>query len=106
MSYINANGGLGGHKVEVIINDVAGDPTRAVSTVRQMVEERHVDAMFYDFGFTETGAVMDYLDSVNVPMIGSIGGDAKPDHSEMYFNPLVGPHIGQSWGLLKGKGLA
>ena len=100
VSYINANGGLGGHKVEVIITDIAGDPTRAVSTAKQLVEERHVDAMFYDFAFTEASAVMDYLDSVNVPSIGSIGGDAKPDHMAMYFNPLVGPDVGQSWGFI------
>jgi branched-chain amino acid transport system substrate-binding protein len=100
VSYINANGGLGGHQVEVVIADVAGDPTRAVSTARQMVEERGVDAMFYDFAFTELTPVVQYLDSVQVPLIGSIGGDATPDHFAMYFNPLVGPDIGQSWGFI------
>jgi branched-chain amino acid transport system substrate-binding protein len=100
VSYVNAHGGLGGHQVEVVVADVAGDPTRAVSTTRQLVEERGVDAMFYDFAFTELAPVVQYLDSVHLPLIGSIGGDATPDHSDMYFNPFVGPDIGQSWGFI------
>lgn len=94
---VNSRGGLAGHPVRLIIEDVGGDPARAQSTVRRMVEEDGVDAIFYDFAFSEKPAVLEYLEAQGVPIIGSIGGDPSGDFSPIDFNPLTSPSIGISW---------
>jgi branched-chain amino acid transport system substrate-binding protein len=38
-SYVNSRGGLGGHRVRVIIADDGNDPARAQALVRQLVEK-------------------------------------------------------------------
>ena len=96
-SYINARGGLNGHPVRVIFGDDGGDPGRAQAIVRQMVEQDHVIAFFYDYSISTLPAVKDYLEKRQIPIIGTIGGDTTSDHSPMMFNPLLGPDTGQAW---------
>lgn len=100
VEYVNSRGGLDGHPVRLIIEDVGGDPARAQSSVRRMVEEDGVDAIFYDFAFSEKSAVMGYLEEQGVPIIGTIGGDASGDLSPIDFNPLTGPTLGISWAFI------
>jgi len=96
-SYINAKGGLNGHPVRVIFGDDGGDPGRAQAIVRQMVEQDHVIAFFYDYSISTLPAVKEYLEQRQIPIIGTIGGDTTSDHSPMMFNPLLGPDTGQAW---------
>jgi branched-chain amino acid transport system substrate-binding protein len=96
-SYINAKGGLNGHPVRVIFGDDGGDPGRAQAIVRQMVEQDHVIAFFYDYSISTLPAVKEYLEKRQIPIIGTIGGDTTSDHSPMMFNPLLGPDTGQAW---------
>jgi branched-chain amino acid transport system substrate-binding protein len=98
--YINANGGLCGHPVNVIVADDGGDPARALSIAQQMVEQNHVIAIFNEFSFGELDGALPYLKSKGIPVIGSIGAALSTDHSADAFNPMVGADLGQAWGFL------
>ena len=50
-SYINDKGGINGHKVEIIICDEGGDPTKATDCARQAIQEKVV-AVVGSFGYT------------------------------------------------------
>jgi branched-chain amino acid transport system substrate-binding protein len=96
---MNAKGGINGHPVRVILGDDNADPARTLQIVRQMVERDKVIAFFNDYSFT-LSAVTRYLEEKQIPVVGTIGGDAAGDHSPMVFHPLVGPDKGQAWGFL------
>jgi ABC-type branched-subunit amino acid transport system substrate-binding protein len=49
--YINAKGGINGKKVEVLICDEGGDPTKATDCARKAVQEK-VTAVVGSFGYT------------------------------------------------------
>jgi branched-chain amino acid transport system substrate-binding protein len=42
---LNATGGINGHKIELIIKDSAGDPEKAISFAKQLIEEEKVFAI-------------------------------------------------------------
>jgi branched-chain amino acid transport system substrate-binding protein len=98
-AYINAAGGINGHPVRVIMGDDNADPARSLATVRRMVEQDKVIGFFNEYSFT-LASVLPYLNDKQIPVIGSIGGDASGDHSPMMFNPLVGADTGQAWGFI------
>jgi branched-chain amino acid transport system substrate-binding protein len=98
-AYMNAKGGINGHPVRVILGDDNADPARTLAIVRQMVERDKVIAFLNDYSFT-LAAVTRYLEEKQIPVVGTIGGDAAGDHSAMVFHPLVGPDKGQAWGFL------
>ncbi|HWW54344.1 MAG TPA: ABC transporter substrate-binding protein, partial [Acidimicrobiales bacterium] len=98
--YINANGGLCGHPINMIVADDGGDPARALSIAQQMVEQNHVIAIFNEFSFGELDGALPYLKSKGIPVIGSIGAALSTDHSSDTFNPMVGADLGQAWGFL------
>src|SRR5579884_3437529 len=88
-AYVNAQGGINGHPVRVILGEDNADPARTLSIVRRMVEQDKVIGFFNDYSFT-LASVLPYLEEKQIPVIGSIGGDASGDHSPMMFNPLTG----------------
>ena len=96
---VNAAGGVNGHPVRVILADDNADPARSLSIVRRLVEQDKVIAFLNDYSFT-LPAVLPYLEQHQIPIIGSIGGDASGDHSPMMFNPMLGPDVGQAWGFI------
>lgn len=96
---VNAAGGVNGHPVRVILADDNADPARSQAIVRRMVEQDKVIAFFNDYSFT-LPSVLPYLEQRQIPIIGSIGGDASGDHSPMMFNPMLGPDVGQAWGFI------
>ena len=49
--YINAKGGINGHKLEVLTCDEGGDPTKAANCARKAIQE-HVVAVVGSFGYT------------------------------------------------------
>ena len=97
---INARGGLKGHPVRIVFGDDGGDPARAVALARRMVEEDKVIAFVGTYLVITTQAVTEYLDKVQVPMIGGPGGNEVEDASPMVFNPQVGADEALGHGLL------
>jgi branched-chain amino acid transport system substrate-binding protein len=83
--FINDNGGINGHKVEVITGDDGGDPSRHRSLVQEFVEQRGVIAFVGNpEALTGAGSV-DYLTGVGVPVIGSEGAGQWFYQSPVYF---------------------
>ncbi len=97
---INARGGLKGHPVRIVFGDDGGDPARAVALARRMVEQDKVIAFVGTYLVITTQAVTQYLDTVNVPMIGGPGGNEVEDASPMVFNPQMGADEALGHGLL------
>ncbi len=97
---VNARGGLRGHPVRVVFGDDGGDPARAATLARKMVEQDKVIAFVGTYLVITTAAVTQYLDQVQVPMIGGPGGNEVEDVSPMVFNPQMGADEALGHGLL------
>ena len=96
----NTRGGLKGHPVRVIFGDDGGDPSRAQSLVRKMVEEEKVIAFVGTYLVITTAAVTDYVEKMQVPVIGGPGGNEVEDSSPMFFNPQIGADEALGHGLV------
>lgn len=73
---INANGGINGHKVEIIIEDNESNETKAVQAAKKLIE---VDKVLAIAGPSTTGTSMAIIDTVQkhqVPMISAAAGSS------------------------------
>jgi branched-chain amino acid transport system substrate-binding protein len=84
-SHINANGGLNGHPVQVVVADAGGDPARALSLVRDMVETKGAVAFLGNIWILSAGGAREYLEQRKIPVIGGDGLLAVWFESPMYF---------------------
>jgi len=71
---VNAKGGLGGQKIELISMDDKFDVPLAVDNTRKLIEEKNVVAMFLTRGTPHTEAIIPLLDKHGVPLIGPSTG--------------------------------
>ena len=83
--YVNDNGGLDGHPIKVIVGDAAGDPTRALSLARDMVENKGAVAFFGTLMVFSGYGPRDYLEQEKIPIIGGDGTTNAWLESPMYF---------------------
>jgi branched-chain amino acid transport system substrate-binding protein len=84
-SYTNANGGINGHPVKVIVEDDAGNPTKAAQLVKKLVEQDKVQALVGSAS-TVTESFQKYITAKKVPVIGS--AEFQQDYTS---NPLFFP---------------
>jgi branched-chain amino acid transport system substrate-binding protein len=89
--HINDNGGLAGHPVQIITADAAGDPARAASLVKELVEKRGVIAFVGNLWPLSGTGPRQYLEERGIPVIGGDNAINLWFQSPMYF-----PH-GTSW---------
>lgn len=87
---VNADGGLGGRPVRVLFGDDGGDPGKALSLARKMVEEDHIVAFAGMYGPTTIQAVIPYATERNVPIVGGTSGNVDEDTSPIVYNPQAG----------------
>ncbi|HUR75434.1 MAG TPA: ABC transporter substrate-binding protein, partial [Sporichthya sp.] len=99
-SYIDAKGGLAGHRVRMIVADTGGAAANAQAIAQKCVEQEHAVAFFNEYSFGELDGAIPYLKAKGIPVIGSIGGAISSDHSIMVFNPMNGADVGQAWGFV------
>lgn len=71
---VNAKGGIGGEKIELITLDDKFDTKLAASNARELIEERKVVAMFMSRGTPHTEAIIPMLEQYGVPLIGPSTG--------------------------------
>ena len=71
---VNAKGGVGGQKIELISLDDKFDPKLAAENARKLVEEQNVIAMFLTRGTPHTEAVLPVIDKHGVPLVGPSTG--------------------------------
>ncbi|MDQ1514755.1 MAG: branched-chain amino acid transport system substrate-binding protein, partial [Actinomycetota bacterium] len=68
--YVNEHGGLNGHPMQVVTGDAGGDPARALSLVRDMVENKGVIALMGNLWVFSANGPRQYLEEHKVPVIG------------------------------------
>jgi branched-chain amino acid transport system substrate-binding protein len=96
---LNRRGGLSGHPIRIVLGNDGGDPARTQTVVRHMVEEERVVAFLNPFSFT-LSAVLPYLESKAVPVLGGTNADENEDKSAIVFQPLLGADDGIAWSFL------
>lgn len=71
---VNARGGVGGHRLELVSLDDRFDPKLAAANARELVEQRQVVALFLTRGTPHTEAVLPVLEAHRVPLVGPSTG--------------------------------
>jgi branched-chain amino acid transport system substrate-binding protein len=66
---VNAKGGIGGERLEIVTLDDQFDPKLATSNARQLIEERQVVALFMSRGTPHTEGMLPLLEQYGVPLI-------------------------------------
>ncbi|MDP2255413.1 MAG: ABC transporter substrate-binding protein [Polaromonas sp.] len=83
---VNAKGGVGGQKIELISLDDKFDPKLAAENARKLIEEQNVLAMFLTRGTPHTEAIIPLLNKHGVPLVG-------PSTGAMVLHQPVQKHI-------------
>jgi branched-chain amino acid transport system substrate-binding protein len=83
---VNTRGGLNGHPVQVVSGDDGGDPARALSLARRMVEEQGAIAFLGNMMPLSLSGIRPYLEQNNIPLVG--GDVTLPDWSD---SPVIFP---------------
>jgi branched-chain amino acid transport system substrate-binding protein len=99
--YINERGGLDGHPVQMVVGDAGGDPARALSLVRDMVENKGAIALMGNLWVFSANGPRDYLAEKRIPVI---GGDSTTQvwiDNPMYFSSGAN-FPGMALGAMKG----
>lgn len=72
---INADGGINGQKLELVVADTEADPAKAVSIIRRFIHRDKVVAIIGPT-LTDVGmAVKPHIDRGQIPIIMTVGGD-------------------------------
>jgi branched-chain amino acid transport system substrate-binding protein len=75
--HVNENGGINGRKIEFKMVDDKYEPARTKTAVKRFVERDDCFAIVAPLGSAPTSAVIDYIVSKNVPLIGAGTGAEK-----------------------------
>jgi ABC-type branched-subunit amino acid transport system substrate-binding protein len=75
--YVNETGGINGRKVNFQMVDDQYNPAVTTSTVKRFIERDHCFAIVAALGSAPTAAVVEYVASQNVPLVGPGTGAAK-----------------------------
>lgn len=71
---VNAKGGVGGQKIELLSMDDKFDPKLAGENARVLIEDKNVVAMFLTRGTPHTEAIIPLLDKYGIPLVGPSTG--------------------------------
>jgi len=81
---INAKGGILGRQIELIVKDSAGNPERALSFAKQLIEEDQVTAIIGPTTSGETMQIKDLCESLKTPLISCAAAEAIVDPVARY----------------------
>ena len=81
---INANGGINGMQIELIIKDSAANPEKAISFTKQLIEEDQVVAIIGPSTSGETMQIKDLVESYKVPLVAAAAAEAIVDPVASY----------------------
>ncbi len=82
---VNDAGGIDGHPVEVIYEDDATDPAKAVAAAARLIDQENVLAIIGATGTGQTMAIRSEIARAGVPQVSMAGGSVVTDD----FDPLV-----------------
>ncbi len=81
---INAAGGVDGKMFELIIKDTAGNPEKAISFAKQLIEEDRVTAIIGPSTSGETMQIKDLCESYKTPLLSCAAAEAIVDPVASY----------------------
>ena len=88
-SWINTQGGINGHPVEVVLKDTKSQASSAAAAARELVEKDQVQVVTVESGLAAP-AVWDYLSSKSIPLLGSDNGTRTDTAPSTYFTTDIG----------------
>jgi branched-chain amino acid transport system substrate-binding protein len=97
VSDVNARGGLNGHPVRLVVGDDGGDPSKALTLAKQMVDQDKVVAFYAEHGPTTMQAILPFLEQKKIPIIGGCNCNNAVAHSPMGFDVGPGGDRGIAW---------
>ncbi len=71
---VNAKGGVGGQKIELLSMDDKFDPALAAENARELIEKKNVLALFLTRGTPHNEAILPWLEKHHVPLVGPSTG--------------------------------
>lgn len=71
---VNANGGINGRKINLLVGDDGYEPEKAVDATLKMIEEHKVFALFGYVGTPTSNAAIPIVKEMKVPLIGAFTG--------------------------------
>jgi branched-chain amino acid transport system substrate-binding protein len=90
----NRNGGINGMKVETVIYDTAGDPTKAVQLATRLIKDDKVDVIVGPSTTGESMAVIPLVEKAKIPMISNAAGGKIVDPVKHWvFKTAASDHI-------------
>jgi len=105
---VNAEGGINGRPLEIIIRDTKGQETECLAAVKELVEKEKVLAIVGPSTSGETLGVIEYIESAQVPLV-SCAAAAKittPVRKWVFKTPQTDAHAVENiYKYLKGKGI-
>lgn len=78
----NAKGGIAGHKIDLVVKDTAGNPEKAISLAKQLLEEEKVLAVIGPSSSGETMSVKKIFEDAQTPLLSCAA-------AEVIVNPLA-----------------
>jgi branched-chain amino acid transport system substrate-binding protein len=73
---LNAAGGIAGRKVQLLVKDTGGDPAKAISFAKQLIDEEQVFAIIGPATSGETMAVKKIADDARTPLLSCAAAEA------------------------------
>ncbi len=74
--YLNAQGGINGRKVKLIVEDDQYTPANTVAAVKKLVEQDNIFALVRPLGTAQTAAILDYAAQKKLPVVGIASGSS------------------------------
>ena len=74
---VNAQGGVNGRKLQLVVEDDGFDPSRSLGAMRKLVEQDGVFAVVGTCGSDGTLATLPYTESHHVPVVAPVAGDIE-----------------------------
>jgi len=70
----NARGGVNGRKIDLVVADDRYEPDRTIDGTLEMIEQRHVFALFGYVGTPTTTAALPIIRDTGIPLVGAFTG--------------------------------
>jgi branched-chain amino acid transport system substrate-binding protein len=93
---VNANGGINGHPVEVIVKDDANNPAQSQTMLHELVEQDGVVAIVGSGDANNDASWAPYLKQKKIPIIGGSTASAIWGTSPMYFKASISTAV-RTW---------
>lgn len=71
---VNANGGIHGRQIKLLVDDDAYDPNKAIDATLKMIEEQKVFSLFGYVGTPTANAVLPIIKDTKIPLVGIFSG--------------------------------